>query len=269
MENVRLIVRNIFDEAGLAVTDQVTPIESLQQSRRTKWRSATNSTQIITGTLSDYAFSDGIAIAHHNLLAGAQWKLILKEDGVVQYDSDWLDTVLYIPAANFLPGITPWMASYNEKLPVQMMVHWFDITLCNEFEIHLKPEATETYVEVGRIFLGQAISPEFNMDFGCNLTYLEKGEHRESDAQGLWTIGKGVRRQFEMDFNLLDSNERSNLSLELVSKGIQQDILISGYPERGDVLELEHTLIGKRRDYFSSPHVDYDEWQTKLAFLET
>lgn len=269
MANVRLIVRNVFDEAVLNVTDSVTPIESTQQSRRTRWRSATDQIQVISGQLGDYAFADGIALAHHNLLAGAQWRLVLKDNSITVYDSAWLDTVLYIPAAVFLPGITPWMSSHNEKLPVQMCVHWFETLPFNRFELHLKPASNVAFSEIGRIFLGQSLSPNLNMDYGCQLSYIEHGEHRRSSANGLWTIGSGVSREFEMNLNHLDAEQRSSFALELVSQGIEKDLLISAYPERGDTLELEHTLIGKRKQSFISPHSGFDEWNTKLTFSET
>lgn len=268
MENVRLIVRNLIDESTLTVTDSATPIESVQQTRRTKWRSATNNTQVITGALANTAFANGISLAHHNLLAGAQWRIVLKKDAAIVYDSEWMGTVLYIPAGRFKPGVTPWMANYNSKLPVQMCVHWFNTHAFNSYEIHLKPSPAADYSEVGRIFLGEAISPDINMNEGCELTYVERGKHRDSAAGGLWTIGKGVSRKFEFDLQYLDAIQRNELALELVSAGLESDLLISAYPGRGDVLELEHTIIGKRMDSFATTHVDYDEFRTRLGFIE-
>jgi len=268
--NLRLMPRNLFDEAVISVTDSVTPVQSLQQSRRTRWRSATDQTQVIRGELPDYGFADGICIAHHNLTAGARWRLILREDDQESWDSGWLETVLYIPVDLFLPGVTPWMASYNDKLPVPMVVHWLPEPIpFRQFEIHLSPAAGETCVEASRIFLGQSFSPRLNMEYGCELTYEEQGEHRRSDAQGLWTIGRGVSRRFALDLNWLDAPERSQLALELVSQGIQQDLLISAYPGEGGVLELEHTLIAKRANPFASVHSGFDTFATRLEFIES
>lgn len=270
IENLKLIPRNLFDEAAITVTDSVTPVEALQQSRRTKWRSATSNEQIISGELPDYAYADGICIAHHNLTAGAQWRLRLLEDGAETYDSGWLETVLYIPVDLFLPGITPWMASYNDKLPVQVVMHWLPESVpFRQFAIHLRPGAGEDCIEAGRVFLGQSISPALNMEHGCELTYEEHAQHRRSDAGGLWTVGQGVSRKFTLDLNWLDAPERSQLALELVSQGIQQDLLVSAYPGEGGVLELEHTIIAKRGSGFSSPHIGFDQFTTQLEFLES
>lgn len=270
IENLKLIPRNLFDEAAITATDSVTPVEALQQSRRTKWRSATSNEQIISGELPDYAYADGICIAHHNLTAGAQWRLRLLEDGAETYDSGWLETVLYIPVDLFLPGITPWMSNYNDKLPVPVVAHWLpEFVGFQQFEILMRPPVGAPYIEAGRIFLGQSISPNLNMNYGCKLTYDEHGEHRRSDAQGLWTIGRGTSRRFTLDLDWLDKTERTELAMELVNPGIQQDLLISGYPGEGGALELEYTIIAKRSASFESPHIGFDQFTTSLEFLES
>lgn len=270
--NIRFIVVNEHDKAALTASSEAVPVASTQkQSKAHAWRTQSVGVHSVTAQMGQGpAYANGFCMAQHNLSKDSEYRLVLKLQDVTVYDSGLIPVqTFFIPAGTWRAGIDPWMAADNDKLAEQCTSLWFDAVLFDSYEITVSdPKNSAGWLQVGRFFLGVAISPAVNMDYNARMTHQESGRHSPTDGGSLWTVGKGSRRQFDIDLNHLSMDERLLLEGELVAAGLAADIFISAYPGAGGLKEIQHQFIAKRQPGLSFTHNNFNNCTTKLQFFE-
>lgn len=272
-KTLRLLATNLHDTATLTATSEALPIANTQRSERSRvWRSADLQTQVITATLPDGGFVDCIALARHNLAGAGILKIQFFNAGAQVGETITAPTALLIPAGVWRAGIDGWAASYNDEMPAgsPLGIHWLDQPIAiDSYTITLDSGGPDSYMEVGRIFIGLSISPTVNFNWGVGVEWQESGEHIPTEAGSLRTVGgSDLRRRFSLQLDWLNDADRIQLVNQLVSVGLGADLLVALYPEGSELLQLEHTMVCRREASFGHTHSHYQNWTAPLAFIE-
>ncbi|WP_139116572.1 hypothetical protein [Terasakiispira papahanaumokuakeensis] len=275
MSNMRIVSRNVHDEAELTVTSELLPVINTQRSRRSRiWRSKDAGTQVIEGVLTQAENIDCVALARHNLGSGGavQIEMFYGDDRV--YDSGAIALALLIPAGVWRAGIDPWGGSFNEQLPSDsdLVVHWTRrVVVADRYRLTLTRmgNAELPSMEVGRILVGLSYEVDVNFDWGVRVEWQESSEHLKTEGGSLVTVGQGdLRRRFALDLSFIDMRDRQMLLSNLVSVGMHADVLVALYPDAEGLLNLEHTMICRRQGTWGHTYDYYHNWSSSLEFLE-
>ena len=274
MSNLRILANNLHDSAAVSVDSApAMPVEYTQDSVRSHvWRSVDQQVQVITATLSVAGFVDCVAIARHNLGASGVVKveLLIGED--VVHTSGDITMAMIVPAGVWRAGIDPWGATYNERMPggSELGIYWLPGPLrADGYRITISGSNPDGYFEIGRIFSGLSFAPSVNMNWGCQVSWVESGEHVRTEGQSLRTVGGGdLWREFGVKLDWITEEDRQRLVTEVVRAGLGADLLVSLYPQSGGLKELEHTMICRRVQGFSHSHSHVGNWQASLDFRE-
>ncbi len=270
---MKMLAGNLHDIASLAVTSEGMPISYTQRSDRPLvWRSTDLQPQVITATLPEISFIDCVALTRHNLgsLGAVRVELLLQGD--VIYDSRDQSSALLMPAGQFMAGVNPWGATFNDQMPNEssLVIHWLDVPLAvDEYRLTLTAQIPEGYLEVGRIFAGLSFSPSENFNRGLSVDWMESGEHVPTESGSLRTVGLGeLRRKFNLQLDWLGEIDRQQLVNRLVKSGKGVDLLVSLYPGAGGMKELEHAMVCRRENDLSHQHNHLHNWQVPMIFIE-
>ena len=269
---LRMIIDNLHDIAELSATSEGMPIEFTQRSGRSYvWRSSDTQEQVIEAALPEGRFVDGVAVLNHNLSVNSRVVIELLLDDVVVAVSGEIRPSEVKPLGQFVFGVDPWGASDLSVLPQKQFVWWLDdITLCNGYRITIGDEDNqEGFLQIGRIFAGQAYSPKFNPAYGLTLEWQDFGEHRRTEGGSLRTIGQGSARRLSFDLDLIETRGRDELSRQFVRYGKEQDIYVNVYPTQRGIKEAEHAFVARRDATYRHQHDYYGNWAMRFAFLET
>jgi len=272
--SLRLLARNLHDSAALTATSEALPVSNTQRSERPRiWRSLDVTEQVINAELPVGALVDCIALVRHNLGAGGLRRIELLYGEEVVYDSGQIATAIVIPAGIWRAGVDPWGATYNDQLPgnVPITVHWIDRPyLVTGYRITLTGEPPAGYMEIARIIVGEAFRPKTNIGWSPAVEWLESGEHVQTEAGSVRTVGLAdLRRRVEIDLDWLNDADRSRLVSLLGKAGLGADLLVALYPEsQSTMLELEGTLVCRREASVKTTHSQPGNWQTGLTFIE-
>lgn len=271
--NLRILATNLHDTATLTATSEALPITNTQRSERSRvWRSTDLQTQTITATLPTGGYVDCIALARHNLGGAGILSIELFNAGSQIGDTITASTALLIPAGLWRSGVDGWAASYNDQMPAgsPLGIHWLDQPVAiDSYRITLDSGGPDSYMEVGRIFIGLSISPSVNFNWGVGVEWQESGEHIPTEAGSLRTIGgSDLRRKFSLQLDWLSDADRIQLVNQLVSAGLGADLLAALYPEGNEMQQLEHTMVCRREASFSHTHSHFQNWKAPLAFIE-
>lgn len=272
MANLRMVVGSLADAATLTATSEAGDLvaSNLQRSgRETLWRS-TSTTATLSGSFTETIGMDCIVLGGHNISGTGTIRLILRLAGDVVYDSGVYAPANNIPLGVWRVGVDPFGATFDDKLSTRLAQIWLpSLTLADEFEFIIDdPGNPAGFVQAQRLLMGQYISPEYNLDWGGGITWLDSSEHIQMEGGGLETARGVLRRQFSLALSHLNEADRIQLETELAMRGLASDVFISLYPERGDLREVTHQMIARRDGALSLPHTRARAWTTDLTFIE-
>ncbi|WP_417594967.1 hypothetical protein [Oceanospirillum sp.] len=270
---LRILADNLHDTAVLTATSEALPIANTQRSERPMvWRSADLQTQVIEATLPTGGWVDCIALARHNLGGAGVLKIEFFNAGTQVGETITAPTALLIPAGLWRAGIDGWGASYNDEMPAgsPLGIHWLDTpVVIDSYRITLEGGGPDSYIEIGRIFVGLSFSPAVNFNWGLQVQWQENAEHIPTEGGSLRTVGGGdLRRSFALQLDWLNDADRVQLVTQLVRVGLGADLLVALYPKGNDLLQLEHTMVCRRESSFSHTHNHFQNWQASLQFIE-
>jgi hypothetical protein len=136
------------------------------------------------------------------------------------------------------------------------------------FEIIIQDDGASSYLEMGRIYMGDYWSPVTNISYGMVMAWKEQSSQFRTDGGSLRTEGYEPYRSFEANFSILSSTERAELVSLFRKIGLRKDFFMSIFPEEGGELEQDHTSAVK---LISMPALSadlYDNYTTNLVLEE-
>ena len=234
---VRFLLENLIDTStlstGVGEVRTLLGLENLKQSSRSLVMRSKNisagSTLIIYGILADPSTIDSFIIGDHNFNANTSYRLDL-----------YSDTIYNSPAAGYTPNnliISPDFAatdidSFKYNIPI-----WFDeVSGIQSFKLTLTapPSAPMNYFQIGRLFMGNAISTSIGTSFGHNLYWRENTLQYRTEAGTLRSGYITANKVIEFSLNTIYEYERSQLQRALAQTGKKEDFFISLFPESCD-----------------------------------
>ncbi len=177
-------------------------------------------TGLTTQIGSDYTASlGGVAVAFGLAFQPAGWGMGGAVYGGTTFDS-W-------PASYF----TIWMPA-----PVPAVMG---------FKIIISDPGAASYLEAGRIYMGDYWSPETNISYGMSMAWREQSRQFRTDGNSLRTEGYEPYRAFSIQLDWLKPAERTQIVNSIRKLGLRKDFLISVYPTAGGDLENDYTAAVK------------------------
>ena len=273
-KNLRILANNLHDSATLTATTEALPVDNTQRSERSRvWRSVGTGEQVIEADLSVGGFVDCFALSRHNLGSTGIIRVQLFDGATEVFDTGSIPTALLIPAGIWRAGIDAWGASYNDETPSgsALAVYWLDSPVAiSSYKITISGGSVDGYYEIGRILIGLSFSPRDNFNWGIGVEWIESGEHIQTEAGSLRTIGSTAdrRRKFDLKLDWLGEADRVILVSQLVKLGIGADLLVSLYPKGTSMQQIESTMVCRRETSLKHTHSVPRSWQAPLSFIE-
>lgn len=192
MANILLAWRNRIDDATLSGGSwQATlPLNNLKARQIQKLARSTNALDTSTLFVADLTQGRSIgvlALAGHNISATGRVRVMghtANSWGAPTYDSGWLDA--------WAPGIVPielqawemdefWIGSLTAEFRNSYRSPWIHVLPAEQYLQFWRVEVDDAanaagYVQIGRVFMGQAWSPTVNYEYGAELGFEDPSE---------------------------------------------------------------------------------------------
>jgi hypothetical protein len=131
------------------------------------------------------------------------------------------------------------------------------------------PGNAATYLEIGRLIVGQYWEGKKNVDYGAKASSVDTSNNVRSDAGQLLSDVGTMHRQLSFDMSNLTPDERQALWNILVGAGRVKPLFISVFPENADTsLEQVHQMYCKRMSDFTVSNPQFQQYVTQLQFEE-
>lgn len=112
--------------------------------------------------------------------------------------------------------------------------------------LNLVPNLGIDYFELGRVFLGKYIEPEYNISFGHTISWNENTDQYRPSSGTLQSSISSKNREFSFDLNTISENDRKTIQKELIKCGLSKDFYISIFPEHSSKeKEIDYSGIVK------------------------
>src|SRR5215213_1463268 len=216
MANAAIAFLNLSDAtaAVIGATTEATlmPVSNLKQSHvARKYRSTGNSTTI-TINLGSQQNVDTVALMGLNLtVAGTVRVRVTNSGDVTQYDTGTVGGV-----------VDPSYGMYVGAIPSVVSVQYVYITLS---------DATLSYIEAGRVFVGLRHSFDGNFAPGWSRRYVDRSRSTESRGGQLYVDRDNTYREFDLTFEWVTDAELTAFvePLDRIS-GTHSDVLLMTDP---------------------------------------
>lgn len=277
MPNLRIIADNLSDSATLSVSPAVVatlPVTNLQLSLRAKvMRTTSTADQQIKGTWTAAQVLSGACLWRHNLTSAATWKLELFSDAAWTtkvYDSG---DVLANPGkalGDLIWGVDPLGVNVFTGWGKAFSVMWFASIVAQSWRITIMDSANPAgYLEIGRLFLGLALEPTYNMSYGVALEWVDDSTQSRTDGGSLRSDAAEVYRRLTIRLDWLTDSDRPKWLDITRTAGKRKDVFLSGYPTSGGQLERDHACAGKLTAGAPVKHPQYGTHSIELTLEET
>lgn len=283
---LRLIMQNQIEKAALSASPPVSvglPVDNLKSA----WRSrVTRSdpavclpdvdgvlTQVVNGTLVTGEVADGFAIIRHNLNGADTCRLELfdaeNQTGERVYDSGDQPVAALIPMGTWVAGVNFYGETYSKDLDTIWSL-WFTPVAYRSWKLTLTSYDNLTgYIQVGMLYLGKSISPEYNFSWGAQLLWDDGHKLTRTEGGSLMTEGGNARRrEIALSLDSMSDLDR-NLMGQAVRNAYGYPVLIAAYPVSTNVLRrTEYTMVAKIQGASPFTHTAHGEHRHAMRFLE-
>ena len=124
-----------------------------------------------------------------------------------------------------------------------------DTVTCDMIGSGGSPGSGETgipYFEIGRIYLGEWVSPEYNLSAGHNISWTETTSQYRPTSGTLRSDVVSKNKKFEFALQTIPTNDKRDLHKQLISKGLRDDFYISIFPENtSSSKEIDYSTMVK------------------------
>jgi hypothetical protein len=206
--------------------------------------------QFITANLSNISNVSAIVLGRHNLVQGTTLRIYLYsspnqigevyDSGVINLENEESGT-LTSTWGDFTWGSVPWGTIIEEFESLKNFVHWIDPQIISVQSVKIEFSVPTNQIEIGRLFVGTYIEPEFGATYGHNITWREASNQYRSEEGTLRTNHGLPYRRLEFSLEATKSTDRTLLQHSFRDLGLREDFFISMFPNDLD--------INKRLDY--------------------
>ncbi len=252
---IRVIAENLARVAELTSAPELEnvatmPIEHTQNSNRTlSYRStAVDGEGVTIGfELPARKRISAVVIDGHNLRVGDVWRVRLwsgPEKTGSLFETEWMEALVPKTAGELNWGVDTLSATVFDDWDRAYSVAWFGSIAAQSGEIEIiSNENPDGYIEINRLFFGQAISPQRNFSFGYELDYLDTSTY-ELTAGGSGRSDAGViRRIVRLSLPRVLDSERSAWADFMRQSAKFNEIFVSLFPERGGKRERDYAMV--------------------------
>jgi len=253
MSNLKIIAVNDLDTSAVTTT-ATTPtslgVDNLKLNSRSRVFRTTNTNDFsIYGNMDSSKLISGVSLARNNFSTDATYRVILysgeNRTGLVLYDSGFVNAVLRIGWGVFEWGAQSWGAAQSSGYS-QITALWLSPVLARSFEIQVSDAGNEAgYIEIGRLFIGFAISPQFNLSFSHALEVVEDTKQYRTDGGTLRSEISLPYRSVNFSLPIITETDRQRLMTAFTKTGLRKDVLLSVFPDQNNAKEIDYTMVCK------------------------
>ena len=243
-----LIPRSATDDATLSSVPAAVaslPVGNLQLSDRglvARW--AATSVEI-KANLPAARRVGGLVLWRHKLTTAATWRVRIYDDvdyaGALQWDSTVTPAVPAKTLGDLDWGIDPLGAAIDGAdysyltLPADVV--------CRSIRIEIVDTAA-TSIEIGRLFAGPLIRPEFGFAWDSELSWERETRRTRMAGGGLRVESTPPWRRLRLQLDWITDPERTAFANLLRDTGDSREIWINARGGAGGRLEADHALLG-------------------------
>ena len=226
-----------------------------------KWRSTTDAAQTITGDFGSDKRCTAFCLYAHNLSNDGSATIQV----TLSNDSGHTDQV-YNTSVEATDPLYGWgegpygMEGYggysSEGWQQKHTAIWFGATYVARYFrcIITDTDNSDTYVEVGRVKIGQHVEIPFREGYGMG--WEEDTELTRTRGGALRSDNRDPWRYVEVETSILDKIDEGDLLEVFRSVGRRNDVFWSAFPEAATVQERRNTILGRLTEY-SSAEIDH------------
>jgi hypothetical protein len=104
--------------------------------------------------------------------------------------------------------------------------------------------ANDVQIELGRLFVGNAIEFETPQDWGGALSQQSNAQQARTEGGSMLSEVRPGWRQLSVGLSFLNEAERAEV-LAMAARNRSKDLWISAYPGRGGALERDYSMVGR------------------------
>lgn len=256
VQNMR-IVSDIWSDDGTITASSAAgsmTAAKLQNSQPSDvWRSTNATVQTLSGNLGNLLSVSAFCLYNHNLDSAATIRVELATDS--GFTNKLRDETISLGAldeglgqgglgTSGLGGFSgdSWQQTFTISWFAPVLVQYWRITLTNTGN-------ADGYLQAGRLILGRYWSPTLNLSYGYRMGWREQTQQRRTRGGALRSDTRPAYRVATGLLQWMDASEESTILDVQFFRGKRKDLLFSGYPEDGTVLEQKHTILGRLTDY--------------------
>lgn len=143
-------------------------------------------------------------------------------------------------------GLEGWGGYSSAKKLLGYITYWFDDILAQYVLVNITdPDNTDGYVEAGRILLGNALTPVYNIEYGAGVNYLSQTVVKRTRAGGLLSDTRPSYRTLDFSLPYLSEQEGLEILDMMDNPSNKGDTLIALYPENKGGLGEVTTVLGR------------------------
>lgn len=253
--NARFIFENAGDDAvysdGNSNVLSTQPLTNLTKVVRTKVVRTVDDTDLIINMNwgGDIKLMDGFGLMRHNLTTSGTIQLIIydgqNQTGSILYDSGPIDAIPLKSLGDLYWGIDPLAAQLFSGWDdgAKFSTIWFDQVEALSVRVIVSDVGNpDTYLQVGRLIMGVASTPQLNVSLGLQNSWREDTKQTRSEGGSLRSDSKPQYREIDMTLGELDSGSRSGFFENVRFVGKRKDFLCSIFPELGGGTERDYTM---------------------------
>ncbi len=138
--------------------------------------------------------------------------------------------------------------------------------LCRSFSITIKdPTNADTYVDVARLYIGNAVSTKINIEYGFKNSVVDNSIQTRTTGGGLWSASASQYNKINFVLANMEEGDRAKMRAAYRHAGKILDIFVSMFPETAGYAEVDNAFAGK---FTNSPEFVNDYFNNYVAEFE-
>ncbi|ALG67865.1 hypothetical protein [Beggiatoa leptomitoformis] len=253
-DNLKIIMVNDGDNATLScVPTPVTPIDNLKMESASHPARVIGTSITISGALAVARVASGCCLWNCNFSATVSISLTLKLES---------DTVLTVSLASNQAIAPDTTRNYA--------FNFFTETAYDEFIITITDtNNTDSYIDVGRLFIGLALSPQINIEYGYSWGHEDDSEQERTAGNSLQSDNLPTYRTLQFPLNHLRESERATWAASIAYVGKKKQIFVCLFPNTSGKRAVDFAFMGKFTALGKFSGAGYDRYQLQFTIEET
>lgn len=256
MANSRLIFNNVWDAATLTQSagtfEPHLPITNTQKYNNSRvFRTSDTQDVEILFEWDEPVFIEAFALWRHNLTSSAQIQMVFyngaNQTGDVIYDTGILLGDVPKNLGDLVWGKDPLGVSTYTGWETATRSFWFDETfVVTSARLTISnADNPNGFIEIGRVYAGEAFSPTFNVDLGHIFKWETDVKSNPTAGGTVHTLDAATYRKLSFNLSHLSPADRSNFADLTRILSTHKDFFISLRPNVGGAVERDYSFAAK------------------------